>query len=226
MGKYTTLLFDADDTLLDFNAAEYKGIKQTFITHGVPHSDEDIKLYSAINLKYWKMFERGEITKERVYTGRFEEFFSLVGSNASPQAVADDYLHNLSAVHDLLDGALDMLKALYGKYDMYITTNGYAENQYRRTREAGLMEYVTKLFVSEEIGYQKPDRMYFETVLHEIPEKDRMKVLVIGDSPTSDILGGLNAGLDTCHYNPHGIDSDIKATYTVSSFDELLKLLG
>lgn len=223
--KYTTLLFDNDDTLMDFGDAERQGIERTFLENGVPYNEEIRALYSGINLSFWKRFERGEIEKKEIFTGRFKEFSRQTGYPLDPVKVAADYLKNLAFGHKCVDGAYELLNSLYGKYDIYLVTNGDSKTTEKRVKDSGLGVFYRDVFVSEASGYQKPQREYFQYVFERVREKDKSKMLIIGDSLTSDIAGGMNAGIDTCWYNPRGAKSDIKPTYEIHSLEELYKCL-
>lgn len=219
--KYTTLLFDNDDTIMDFGDAERQGIKRTFEQNGLPYDEEILNHYSSINLSFWKRFERGEIEKSAIYEGRFIHFSKETGLMFDTKKIAQDYIINLSYGHKCVDGAKELLKNLYGKYSLYIVTNGEKKTQDKRISESGLLEFFDGVFVSETTGYQKPDKRYFDYVFDNIPEKRKEKILIIGDSLSSDIKGGMNVGIDTCWYNPRRATTELKPTYEIHSLDEL-----
>lgn len=223
--KYTTLLFDNDDTLMDFGDAERQGIIRTFEQNGVPCSEEHISLYSAVNLSFWKRFERGEIEKKEIFTGRFKEFSRLTGYSLDPEKVAADYLRNLAFGHKCIDGARELLSSLYGKYDIYLVTNGERKTTEKRVADSSLGGFYKDVFVSEASGYQKPQKEYFDYVFERIREKDKSRILIIGDSLTSDIAGGINAGIDTCWYNRRGESTELLPTYEIHALEELYDCL-
>lgn len=207
MKKYTTLLFDADDTLLDFHKDERQALEKTLIRYGVPVTEENIKTYSEINLGMWKRLERGEITRSELKRTRFRKFFEAIGfsCNEDSLTVNNYYLSFLSEGGNTLEGAPETVKALHEEgYELYIITNGIAATQAKRLERSGLLPYINEVFVSEAIGYQKPRKEYFDAVLNNIKEKDKEKILVIGDSLTSDIQGAMNAGLPCCWLNRYG----------------------
>ncbi len=226
MKKYTTLYFDLDNTLLDFSAAEHKAITKLFELHNLPISDQRIAKYSAINLTWWERFEKGEIEKNEIYSGRFKEyleFYSLVGD---PIKMADDYFEFLSEGYDLIDGADKALEYLKNKgYTICITTNGMSRTQYRRIDNCSIKQYFDYIFVSEDAGHQKPEIEYFDYVMENTPEKDKSKILVIGDSMSSDILGGINFQVDTCWLNPKGNRGAHKPTYQLSEIMQICDIL-
>ncbi len=225
MSRYTTLLFDTDNTLLDFTKAEAYALRDTFTSHGLPFSENARATYSAVNDSFWKSFERGEILKSEIYVGRFKTTLQKLGFSADAKSVAALYEERLGSYHFAIEGALEMCEQLKKKYDLHIVTNGHRVIQSRRLKDSGLINLVNKVFISEQVGVPKPEKEYFDAVFQNIAEKDKSKILIIGDSLTSDIMGGINAGIDTCWYNPKGIKTDIKPTYEISKITDLLKLL-
>jgi 2-haloacid dehalogenase len=228
MKKYKWLLFDADNTLLDFTRAERAGITDTLIGMGLPATDEVVTTYSKINDGLWKDLERGLVTKERLKVVRFERLCQHYSLDGDPVAIAAEYVKNLSKYGFLCDGALELCRALYGKYDMYIITNGIKVIQDSRFAKSGIKDYFTRAFISDEIGCEKPGRAFFDYVASSIDGFDPAYALVIGDSLTSDILGGVNYGIDTCWVNPKGHEkpADLPITYTVTTLSEVASLLG
>ncbi len=228
MKKYKWLLFDADNTLLDFTRAERCGITDTLLNSGLPAADEVITTYSAINDGLWKELERGLVTKERLKTLRFERLCQHYSFDADPMAMAAEYVKNLSKYGFLCDGALELCRALYGKYDMYIITNGIKVIQEARFEKSGIKNYFTHSFISEEVGCEKPGCAFFDRVAESIDGFDPAYALVIGDSLSSDILGGVNYGIDTCWYNPKRLENPagLPITYTVTKLSEVAHLLG
>ncbi len=226
MNKYTSIFFDIDNTLLDFNLAEKTAIKVVLAKHSLPDDDATAKLYSDINQSYWERFERREINKEDIFEGRFETLIETLNANADSAKMSQDYFETLRNYAFKIEGADDILTYLKSKgYKLYATTNGYALTQYKRIKLSGLDAYFDDVFVSEKIGHQKPSKEYFNRVIELIDESDRAKMIVIGDSLSSDILGGINAGIDTCWYNPTAKKSDYEINYTVTSLKEIEKIL-
>ncbi len=226
MKKYTTLLFDSDDTLLDFKAAEYSALMQMMSDKGLPFSPQNAEIYSQVNKGFWEAFERGEIEKKEIYVGRFGKFFESINVSADAVSAAATYEGNLGKNHQLISGAMALLKELYGKYEIYIVTNGRDCIQKQRLKDSNIINYVSGVFISETVGAPKPDKKYFDYVFDNITEKDLSKILIIGDSMSSDILGGINAGIDTCWYNPSGKTPKYTPTYEISTLSELGKILG
>ncbi len=226
MKKYTTIFFDLDNTLLDFFRSEKTAIKQVLKLHGLPFDDETAQIYSKINKSFWERFERGEIKKEEIFAGRFNVLLETLGVSGDPVKISEDYFVFLSEGHDIINGAEDVLRTVKERgYRVYATTNGVALTQYKRIEKSGLEKYFDGVFVSETVGSQKPERAYFDYVVEHTPEKDRNKILVIGDSQSSDILGGINSGLDTCWYCTTHEEPKYKSTYTIRSLEEIYYIL-
>ncbi len=208
--KYTTLLFDADNTLLDFDTAEEKALSRVLTEIGMNVTEEVVKQYSAINLAYWQAFERGEVTKAELRTARFADLFKKreFHTDLSLSYIADTYLSYLGEGEYLLDGAIELCERLKDEgYKIYIITNGVAETQKKRLSKSGLDRFLDGLFVSETVGSQKPQAAFFEYVFEHIDEKDKEKLLVIGDSYGSDIKGACGVGLDCIWLNPKSEDN-------------------
>ena len=198
MKKYTTILFDADDTLLDFGKDETQALLKVLAHYGVPATEENIGIYKKVNVGLWKALERGELDKPTLKKIRFRLFFDEIGfeTDTDPFIINEEYLSNLGDGGNLKDGAKELIDELKSEdYDLYIVTNGIEKTQKRRLTKAGIIDCFTDIFVSETIGYQKPRKEYFDYVLANIREKDIGRVLLVGDSLTSDIKGAENAGI-------------------------------
>lgn len=227
--KYSTVLFDADNTLLDFDKDEDCALRRVMTEYGVPVTEENIAKYIEINVGMWKALERGEITKPELKRTRFRKFFDAIGfeTDADAYEVNERYLYLLGEGDNVLEGAVDLCRKLRENgFDLYIITNGVTDTQKRRMGRSGLLPYITECFISETLGYQKPKKEFFDIVLKKIPEKDKSKIIVVGDSLTSDIKGAMNAGLDSIwinmkqaplpeEYTPQYTVSDIKDTESI-----------
>lgn len=227
MKKYSTVFFDLDDTLLDFHASETNAIKKVLKNYNLPFDDNTVALYSKINISYWKRFENGEIEKSDIFVNRFITFLESLGEDRVAQNMCDDYFAMLSLEHPFVEGAYEVLCEIKNRgYKVCITTNGVASTQYRRIRESGIEDIADCVVVSEEIGFQKPDKRYFEFAMEKCGESDASKILVIGDSQSSDILGALNAGMDSCWYNPKHIAPNYESQYEIDCISKLLYILN
>lgn len=223
--KYTTALYDLDGTLLDFNLAEKQGFFESFEKHEIPCNEAIYQQYSLINDGLWKAFERGEISKEAIGYRRFAILFEEYGIDADYTACADTYKALLATKGILYDGAFEHLEKLKSKgVKLYAVTNGTQHIQYSRLSISGLDKLFLGTFVSEETGYQKPDKEYFDFVFANIEEKDKSKIIIIGDSATSDIKGGINAGIDTCYFASKP-NSSVEPTYITDSYGEIEKII-
>ncbi|MBR4123039.1 MAG: YjjG family noncanonical pyrimidine nucleotidase [Clostridia bacterium] len=226
MRKYTSLFLDLDNTLLDFNMAEKVAVEKVLQSYGLPHDEKAVKTYSDINRNYWERFERGEIEKSEIFEGRFKTFLSVYNLEADTAAISKDYCLNLSEGYFKIDGAIEILEYLKEKgYKLYATTNGLSLTQFKRIENSGLKPYFDKIFVSEQAGHQKPEKEYFDYVIDNIEEKDRSKMLIIGDSQSSDILGGINSSIDTCWFNPSCFLSKYKSNFEIASLYDIKKIL-
>ena len=221
------VLFDVDDTLLDFGKAEAAAIRKTFERIGIPVTDELIRRYSEINAQQWSRFEKGEITREKLLTERFDILFSELGINVPSEMAQASYEYLLGIGHYFVDGAEELLEALKDKYELYIVSNGNASVQDRRLKSAGIIPYVKDIFISERVGFNNPSAEFFEACFEHIPGFEKDKAVIVGDRLSSDILGGINAGVKTCWFNPRGDapDPDIPADYEIKHLSELPALL-
>jgi len=221
------ILLDLDDTLLDFHRAEAEAIRHTLAEIGIDPTDETVKLYSRINRSCWAKLEAGEYTREEVLHRRFDMLFEALNLNGNSHATQKLYEHRLSYGAYYLDGAEELLNELYGKYRLYLATNGIVNVQTRRIKDSGIDKYFDEIFVSEKIGYNKPDKRFFDYAFSKIPDFSHGETIIVGDTLTSDIQGGLNAGIKTVFFNPKGLKNDTGITphYEISSLSELTKLL-
>lgn len=199
---YRTIFLDLDDTLLDFGAAERVAIAKAFRDIGLEPTPALLGRYSELNQAQWEAFERGEITRDTVLVRRFELLFAELGLSIEPQHAEDVYRGYLGVGHYFVEGAEELLSYLSPRYDLYLASNGVADTQYSRLESAGIGHYFKDIFISEVTGSHKPERAYFDYCFSRIPGFDPSKALMVGDSLTSDILGGCNAGIRTCWFNP------------------------
>lgn len=225
--RYTTLFFDADDTLLDFQECERSALEKSFQKHGLDFNEDIRKLYGKINQELWSAFERGEITKPQILATRFRQLFSELSIEGVDKSFEADYQGFLASNGCTIPGAVELCRELSEKFDLYLLTNGVAFTQKERLSDSGLLPYVKGVFVSEDIGFQKPAKEYFEAVLERVPQKDKKRILMIGDSLNSDILGGNRAELFTCWYNPKHKENGTEARpdWEVCDYEELRRII-
>ncbi len=227
MPRYDYLLFDADHTLFDFDQAEERALRRTLLDCGYPDSAETVELYHLVNRFLWHRFDLGELPREVLVVERFAILDRVLGGQHDPEALNRRYLEHLAEGSDLLPGAEELCRALAPHCTLAIVTNGLAAAQRGRFARSPLSSLIPWLFISEEVGYQKPEAEFFRCVLSEMGISDPSRAVVIGDNLFSDIQGGINAGLDTIWYHPQGDDttSGILPTHTVSSYQALLEYL-
>ncbi len=230
-GNFTTILWDVDNTLLDFNYSCKGALRQGFQAMGQNLTEEMIARYFEINDKYWKMFERGEITKDEVLYKRFEEFFGEYGLLDLPGVSVDafriEFQKSLGNIYSYLDDSLSICKALQTKFKQYIVTNGVSSTQRSKLGLSGFTEVMTGLFISEEIGAPKPTKEYFDYCLEHIEEKDKGRILLVGDSLTSDIKGANMAGIKACWYNPkeQALPEGYQIDYEIVDLHQIFEVL-
>lgn len=227
MIKY--VLWDIDGTLLDFDLAEDNSIRHCFEHFGLGTcSDEQLLDYKKINDKYWKALERGEISKKEVLEGRFIEFFSKYGIDDS---ITEDfnayYQKALGSSSEFNPFAEEVVAYLRNKYRQFGATNGTKVAQEGKLQRSGLDESLEKVFISEELGIEKPSTEFFDHVFAYTDDYDKNSYVIIGDSLTSDIQGGVNAEIKTIWFNPKGHKNhlDLAIDYEISSLDQVKEIL-
>ena len=198
-----------------------------FESFGIVADDELVSDYSRINDSLWKMLERGEIEKQVLLYHRFELVCEKYSFDADAKLMAKTYMETLSQKAYLLDGAQELCEKLYGKVRIYIVTNGVEFIQKRRYVGSGLDKYFERAFISGEIGFEKPSVEYFEHVAANIPDFDKSRTLIVGDSLSSDIAGGINYGIDTCWYSPNGkkAPEGMDITHISADFSDIYKFI-
>lgn len=222
-----TVFLDLDDTIFDFRASEGRALSGMLRSLGVVPTEETLTLYNKINRGQWERLERGEATRDEILVRRFEILFDALGVSVSAREAQKIYEHNLSLEYIYIDGAEELLKNLAGKYRLYLASNGTAKVQDSRIARSGIAKYFDGIFISQRVGYNKPSREFFECCFAEIDGFSRDTAIIVGDSLSSDILGGINAGIRTCRYNPEGKSGspDIKPDYEIRHLSELPGLL-
>ena len=221
------LFLDLDDTILDFHKAERLAIAKTIREYGLEPTEEVLHRYHLINKWHWEQLELGKLTRPEVLENRFGALFAEFGITADQGACARAYEKNLSIGHYFLPGAEEAVETLSKKYRLFLASNGTASVQKGRMTSANLYRFFEISFVSQEIGHNKPSKEYFEAAFARIPGFDKSKCLMVGDSLTSDIQGGINAGLKTCWVNPTHAPNpdDIVPDYEIEYLHQLDALL-
>lgn len=225
-----TVLWDVDGTLLDFEAAQTAAMRTLFSEFGLgPCTDEMLARYDAINHGFWQRLERGEITKRQVLIGRFEQFFKEYGIDPAVSVPYNDrYQLCLGDTIVHRDDCLSLIDLLKGRVRQYIVSNGTVAAQTKKLDRSGIGKRMDGVFLSEALGAEKPSPAFFEKVFDAIGPVDRSEVMIVGDSLTSDMQGGMNAGIVTCWYNPKGkpVPEGYRIDYVIQSLNELLSILG
>jgi len=227
MKKYDIFLFDADDTLYDFNMSSVYALKTMFEQCGFDYSDSVWTRYIEINSQAWTCYEKGEISIHELQTTRFSRLFDEIGISHDADDFNKRYLYELGSGSFLIEGALEICrKIILENKQIFIVTNGLISTQDARAKQSPLSEYISGVFVSQAVGSKKPEAEYFEHVFSHIPAgKDKM--LIVGDSLTADIAGGNNAKIDTCWLNRHGASNftGIKPLYEINTLRQLQKFI-
>lgn len=222
------VLFDLDDTLLDFRRAEREALCRALNDAGVLPTEEKIQRYSAINDAQWKRLERGEIKRAEVKSERFRLFFRETGIDLSAEETASRYETYLGQGHWFVEGAEEVLRTLSGTYSLYLVSNGTLRTQCSRLESAGIARYFRKIFISEVVGANKPDPAFFRYCFARIPAFDPTQTIIVGDSLTSDMLGGIRSGIHTCYFCRTGTTATntILPEYRITALSQLPELLS
>jgi len=224
--KYTVILWDNDNTLMDFEYSMRKALAASFEAFNLLINDEIIARYEEINTRYWKRLERGEITKKELLNGRFIDLFEELGYEVDVEAFRKLFQAELGSYYAYLDNSLEICRQLYGKVKQYIVTNGVEETQMKKIKAAGFYDLMEEIFISCVIGYEKPRKEFFDYCFSKISEEPS-KILIVGDSLTSDIAGGNHAGIATCWYNPKGkiADENYHIDHEIRHLDQIFEVL-
>ncbi|EDX9923696.1 pyrimidine 5'-nucleotidase [Salmonella enterica] len=223
MMKWDWIFFDADETLFTFDS--FTGLQRMFLDYSVTFTAEDFQDYQAVNKPLWVDYQNGAITSLQLQHARFQSWAERL--NVAPGLLNDAFINAMAEICSPLSGAVSLLNAIRGQAKIGIITNGFTALQQIRLERTGLREYFDLLVISEQVGVAKPDPKIFNYALELAGNPDRSRVLMVGDTAESDILGGINAGLSTCWLNAHHRDqpAGIHPTWTVASLRELEQLL-
>ncbi len=225
MAKFKVLIYDLDNTLIDFNKAETLSLIKVLKKYKIASTEENIKKYKEFNKSAWQGLERGLYNKERCVVLRFENFLNYLRIDLNPDRMNQDYLDELSEHAPLIDGAIEVLEYSKDKYKMIMMTNGVKRVQESKLKKSNLAKYFDHILISGDIGYNKPDIRIYEYMENLIGKFDKSEILMIGDSLSSDIKGGVNYGIKTCFYNPKSIKHEIDVDYEIRDLKELLEIL-
>jgi 2-haloacid dehalogenase len=225
--SYAWILFDADGTLFDYDAAEAAALAASFARIGHAFLPEHSEIYRTINGRMWLELEKGTTTQERLRVERFKELFETIGVNNDPAQFSDNYTANLATQTELIDGADSTVAALAEKARLMLITNGLAQVQRPRFAASSIRRHFEGLVISEEVGAAKPDPQIFGVAFATMNHPRKSKVLMVGDSLTSDIKGGNDYGIDTCWFNPSGraFQNGVEPTYEIRRIDELINIV-
>lgn len=224
----TTILWDVDGTLLDFEYSQKLSLRQCFETIGMEMTEEMHTRYAQINDSYWKRLELGEVTKAQLLNGRFIDLFAEFGiENVDVESFRREYQAALGNIYAYVDGALEICRELQGQVKQYVITNGVSATQRNKLELSGLAACMDGLFISEEVGEPKPNTGFFEKVLAQVEEKDKSRIIVVGDSLSSDIKGGVMAGLKTCWFRREGCvnSTPYQSDYEISELHQIFEIL-
>lgn len=224
MKSYDWILFDADDTLFHFDG--FAGLRRMFAGFGIAFNEQDFNDYGAINQPLWIQYQDGQISADQLQTRRFDSWSRKL--NVPSSDLNSAFLDAMADICTPLDGAVDLLIQLDGKFKLGIITNGFSRLQRARLERTGLHGHFAVLVISEEVGFAKPHRGIFDQALAAMGEPARDRVLMVGDRAETDILGGINAGFDTCWFNAdrRTLPTGIVPTYEVTSLHALRDLLA
>ncbi|OOM69970.1 pyrimidine 5'-nucleotidase YjjG [Clostridium puniceum] len=226
--KYEIIIFDADETLFDFKKSERDAFKNAMLEFNIEYDENyHLKIYQDINTLIWKEFEEGFITQEKLKIERFKRLSDKLKIDFDEYRFSKSYMKHLANGSFLYENSLNLVKKLHKDYKLAIVTNGLKNVQDNRIRKSIIAKYFDAIVISEEVKISKPNPKIFEYALKNMNHTDKSKVLMVGDSLTSDIQGGINFGIDTCWYNPSETQNvtGITPTYEISNLIALNDVL-
>lgn len=223
-----TILFDLDDTILDFKKSERAALTKTLKELDIEPTERILSQYSKYNISQWKRLELGEISRAEVKVNRYKLLFDEFNIDAAPELATAIYEKHLAVGHYFIDGAPEMLENLYTSYDLYLVSNGTKKVQDGRLASANITQYFKDIFVSEAVGFEKPSIKFFEYCFDRIPNFNKAQTVIIGDSLSSDIKGGINAGIKTIWFNPHHQQNNtaLIPDYEIYTLNEIISCLS
>lgn len=229
MKKYDIILWDIDQTLLDFKKSENYALKETFKQFGKIIQDETVQLFSRINDSYWKRYEKGEIDKQEIQSGRFQSLFEALSiCDIKVEDIAPVYQKALGSVYFYQDDSYRLCRELKKDYRQYVVTNGVEWTQQNKMRLSGFDKIMDGIFISEVLGSPKPNKEFFEKCFEKIPDFQKEKTIIVGDSLTSDMRGGNIAGISCCWYNPEHKEksNDVRIDYEIDHLWNIKEVLN
>ena len=222
--RYDVVLIDIDDTLFDFRQSSFEALERAFARRDVSFTWEDMPAYEVYNDRLWRAFERGEIPKPLIFTERFRLYFAERGLDIDPEAFNHDYLLYLAEGYAFMPHCRELLDALHEKCRVYVVTNGDTFAQESRIARSGLAHLFDGVFISEQLGCRKPEKVFFDRVFSIIGDELRSRAILVGDSLSSDMQGGRNAGIATCYYGK-AENADDRCDYVIGDLLELLPIV-
>lgn len=225
--KYEIIMFDADETLFDFKKSEKTAFTNALLQFNMGYDEDYYRIYTDINEGIWKEFEKRLITQKELQTERFRRLSDKLNIRFNEIEFSRAYEKHLSNASFLFDGSVELIESLRENYRLTMVTNGLKAVQDKRIKKSVIGKYFEDIVISEEVQAAKPDPRIFEAALRNINYADKSRVLMVGDSLTSDIQGGINSGIDTCWFNPRRIKNEmgLKPTYEIYNLMELKDLL-
>ena len=227
MAKYNCIMMDIDNTLLDFDAAERKALLETLQQFSLPCDEAAVSRYHEINSSLWGELNKGKIRRDKLVVERFDRFVKEVGAAAKATELNRAYTEHLATHADVIPGAEEALQELAEVATMIAVSNGTELVERGRLKLSGFEKYFDDIFVSEAVGVSKPNPKIFQMAMRKLGIEHSDKVLVVGDSLSADIQGGVNAGLDTCWVNMNGMENEsgLTPTYEVKALRELYPIV-
>lgn len=227
MAKYNCIMMDIDNTLLDFDAAERKALLETLQQFSLPCDEAAVSRYHEINSSLWGELNKGKIRRDKLVVERFDRFVKEIGAAAKATELNRAYTEHLATHADVIPGAEEALQELAEVATMIAVSNGTESVERGRLKLSGFEKYFDDIFVSEAVGVSKPNPKIFQMAMRKLGIEHSDKVLVVGDSLSADIQGGVNAGLDTCWVNMNGMENEsgLTPTYEVKALRELYPIV-
>lgn len=222
---YKIILIDIDDTIFDFKLGEAKALINTLNKFNIKYDDNLLKKFSDINEKYFQLYAKNEMTREQFHKARFDDLLYISKSYNDPIEVNKFYLENLAQQCEFVDGAKDVIQYLNDKYVLCIASNGKYEVQKQRLELAKIDKYFSKIYVSSQIGFNKPDKRFFDYIFNDLSEYKKSDFIIIGDREDSDILGAINSGIDSIYFNSQKKDTTLKSSYIIYNLEEIKNIL-